>query len=165
MSTNKAIFLDRDGVINRHSDSYIKNINEFEILANVGEAIRKINDTGYKAIIITNQSVINRSLATHEDIHMMHDKLRSYLKKHNAFIDGIYYCPHVPEENCPCRKPKTGLLLQAQKEFNLSFSDSWLVGDNQVDLEAGRKMGCNVYLMQTNGSLASVIDKILGKSS
>jgi D-glycero-D-manno-heptose 1,7-bisphosphate phosphatase len=162
---NKAIFLDRDGVINRHSDSYIKNIDEFEILVNVGVAIRRINDAGYKAIIITNQSVINRGLATHKDIQMMHDKLRSYLRKYHAFIDGIYYCPHLPEENCPCRKPKTGMLLHAQKEFNLSFTDSWLVGDNQVDLEAGRKTGCNVYLMQTNGSLTTVIDEILAKNS
>jgi D-glycero-D-manno-heptose 1,7-bisphosphate phosphatase len=164
MPANKAIFLDRDGVVNRHSDSYVKSVDEFEILEGVGDAIRRINGAGYKAIIVTNQSVINRGLATQKDVQMMHDKLRSYLEKRHAFVDGIYYCPHTPEQGCQCRKPRTGMLLQAQKEFDLSFPDSWMVGDSQVDIEAGRRAGCSVHLMQTNGSLASAIDEILAKS-
>ena len=153
----KAIFLDRDGTINRYV-GYLRKVEEFELLPGVGEAIRKINASGYLAIVVTNQPVIARGEVSLEELQIIHNKMETMLGKEGAYLDGIYYCPHHPSKgfegevqelkiDCQCRKPKPGMLLQAAKDFNIDLSDSWMIGDERRDIEAGKNAGCKTALI------------------
>src|SRR5687767_8849983 len=147
----KAIFLDRDGVINDDTE-FIKSPKEMKVLENAAAAIKKINATEYLSVVVTNQSVVARNLITEEGLKDIHNKMESDLGKDHAYLDAIYYCPHhpdkgFPEENplfkidCDCRKPKPGMLLQAAERFNIDLSKSYLVGDHERDIMAGAAAG------------------------
>jgi histidinol-phosphate phosphatase family protein len=158
----RVIFLDRDGVINRRLEGdYVKSYEEFEFLPGVVDAIRKINTKGFKVIIITNQSGIGRGIMTEEDLYRVHEQMLAELKKYNASIDAIYFCPHSPDEGCECRKPKDGLFKQALKDFDIDMSNSWMIGDELKDIEAGKKAGCKTYLLEKGKSLLDIIDEII----
>ena len=113
MNKLKTVFLDRDGVINQERSDYVKSISELEIYPNVAKNIKLLKDAGFLVIVITNQSAVNRGIVTHETINQIHNSIQDHLKKYGTFLDGFYYCPHTPNENCNCRKPKPGLLQQA----------------------------------------------------
>lgn len=164
----KAIFLDRDGTINKEI-GFIKNENEIELLPGVCDAIRIINELGYLAIIITNQAVVARGEATIEKINEIHNKLLSILELSGAHINAIYYCPHHPSKGfigerkeykivCECRKPKPGLILQAAKDYDIDIENSWMVGDSITDIMAGESAGCNTALLCQNGISSSLGD-------
>ena len=149
----KAIFLDRDGTINKYI-GFLRNIEDFELIEGVSEAIRLINQSGYLAIVVTNQPVIARGEVSWEELHEIHKKMETLLGKDGAYIDGIYICPHHPDKGfegerpeykieCVCRKPKPGLLLQAAKDFNIDMSQSIMIGDSDRDVEAGKNAGCS----------------------
>jgi histidinol-phosphate phosphatase family protein len=158
----RVIFLDRDGVINRRLEGdYVKSYEEFEFLPGVVDAIRKINTKGFKVIIITNQSGIGRGIMTEEDLYRVHEQMLAELKKYNASIDAIYFCPHSPDEGCECRKPKDGLFKQALEDFDIDMSNSWMIGDELKDIEAGKKAGCKTYLLEKGKSLLDIIDEII----
>jgi histidinol-phosphate phosphatase family protein len=158
----RVIFLDRDGVINRRLEGdYVKSYEEFEFLPGVVDAIRKINTKGFKVIIITNQSGIGRGIMTEKDLYKVHEQMLAELKKYNASIDAIYFCPHSPDEGCECRKPKDGLFKQALKDFDIDMSNSWMIGDELKDIEAGKKAGCKTYLLEKGKSLLDIIDEII----
>ena len=153
----KAIFLDRDGTINKYV-GYLRTPEQFELLDGVGEAIRKINLSGYLAIVVTNQPVIARGEVTAEGLQQIHNKMETMLGKEGAYLDGVYYCPHHPDKGfageveelkivCECRKPKAGLLLQSAKDFNIDLSQSWMIGDSENDVLAGRNAGCKTALI------------------
>lgn len=153
----KAIFLDRDGTINKYV-GYLRTPEQFELLDGVGEAIRKINLSGYLAIVVTNQPVIARGDVTVDGLQQIHNKMETMLGKEGAYLDGVYYCPHHPDKGfageveelkivCECRKPKAGLLLQAAKDFNIDVSQSWMIGDSENDVLAGRNAGCKTALI------------------
>ena len=153
----KAIFLDRDGTINKYV-GYLRTSEQFELLEGVGEAVRKINLSGYLAIVITNQPVIARGEVTVAELQTIHNKMETMLGKEGAYLDGVYYCPHHPDKGfageveelkivCECRKPKAGLLLQAAKDFNIDLSQSWMIGDSENDVLAGRNAGCKTALI------------------
>ena len=153
----KAIFLDRDGTINKYV-GYLRTPEQFELLDGVGEAIRKINLSGYLAIVVTNQPVIARGDVTVDGLQQIHNKMETMLGKEGAYLDGVYYCPHHPDKGfageveelkivCECRKPKAGLLLQAAKDFNIDLSKSWMIGDSENDVLAGRNAGCKTALI------------------
>jgi len=156
----KAIFLDRDGVINLERKDYVKNISEFKIKSNVGKAIKILKEHNFLVLIITNQSAINRKILSVKKLDEIHNYFKNYLKKYDTYIDGIYFCPHTPTENCDCRKPKTGLLFQAKKDFDIIFQDSWMIGDSLTDIEAAKKVGCNSILLTSNDNLFEIIKKI-----
>ena len=168
----KAIFLDRDGTINKYV-GFLRNIDDFELIEGVSEAIKKINQSGYLAIVVTNQPVIARGEVTWEELHEIHRKMETLLGKEGAYIDGIYICPHHPDKgfegerpeykfDCDCRKPKPGLLLQAARDFNIDLSQSFMIGDSEGDLEAGLNAKVmKSYLIEQNKS-NSLID-IIGK--
>ena len=156
----KAIFLDRDGVINEERKDYVKNVKEFKIKSDVGKTIKILKDHGFLVIIITNQSAINRKILSVQKLNEIHDYFNNYLKKYNTFVDGIYFCPHTPNENCECRKPKPGLLLKAKKDFDMLFKDSWMIGDSQTDIEVAKTVGCNSILLASNDNLFQIIKKI-----
>ena len=148
----KAIFLDRDGTINRLV-GFLRKKEEFELLPGVAEAIRKINASGYLCIVATNQPVIARGEVTVPELEEIHMKMETLLGFEGAYIDGLYYCPHHPHKGyagevpelkieCSCRKPKPGMLLKAAEDFNIDLSKSWMVGDGENDILAGRDRDC-----------------------
>ena len=153
----KAIFLDRDGTINKYV-GFLRNIDDFELIEGVSEAIKKINQSGYLAIVVTNQPVIARGEVTWDELHEIHKKMETLLGKDGAYIDGIYICPHHPDKgfegerpeykiDCDCRKPKPGLLMQAANDFNIDLSQSIMIGDSDNDVEAGRNAGCKTTVL------------------
>ena len=152
-----AVFLDRDGIINKHRNDYVKNLDEFEILPSVLYYLRELRRLGFKLIIITNQSAINRGLTTLENVIQIHQFLRNKLNECGCTIDDIYFCPHMPDENCECRKPESKLFLEAAKKHNIDLSRSWVIGDNETDIEAGNKMGCKAIKIDTNSSLEKAL--------
>ena len=167
----KAVFLDRDGTINRYV-GFLRDIDEFELLPGAAEAIRRINQAGYLAIVVTNQPVIARGEVTVEQLREIHNKMETLLGEQGAYLDGIYYCPHHPDRGfpgevpelkieCDCRKPKPGLLLRAAEEFNIDLGASWMVGDRESDVKAGRAAGCRTKIIPTDGSLYEAINEIL----
>ena len=150
----KAIFLDRDGTVNKYV-GFLRNIDEFELLEGVAEAVRKINQSGYLAIIITNQPVIARGEVSVRELRLIHNKMETLLGEQGAYIDDIFYCPHHPHKGyegeraeykieCECRKPKPGLLFQAAQKYNIDLNESYMIGDNESDIEAGQQAGCAV---------------------
>lgn len=153
----KAVFIDRDGTINKYV-GFLKNIDDFKLLLGVSEAIRKINISGYLAIVVTNQPVIARGEVTYGQLQEIHNKMETLLGQDGAYLDAIYYCPHHPHRgylgeiselkfDCDCRKPKPGMLLKAAKDFNIDLSQSWMVGDMENDVKAGLKAECSTALI------------------
>ena len=146
----KIIILDRDGVINQDSDNFIKSVDEFIPLPGSIEAIARLKNAGYRVYIATNQSGIHRGYYTVKTLQAMHDKLAELLKEHNAYIDGIEFCPHGPDENCNCRKPKTGMYLAIAKKAGLSdYSEILVVGDSLRDLQAAQAINAKPHLVRT----------------
>lgn len=167
----KAIFLDRDGTINKYV-GFLRDIDQFELLPNVSNAIKKINDSGYLAIVVTNQPVIARGEVTREELNKIHNKMETLLGQDGAYLDGIYYCPHHPHKgyegeipelkiDCDCRKPKPGMLIQASTDFNIDLSQSWMIGDSDNDILAGENAGCKTARVTEEESLYDIIERIL----
>jgi len=157
----KAVFLDRDGIINKTRDDYVKTIQEFEILPNVAEAIRLLNNKNILVIIISNQSAVNRGLLSIETLNKIHKFLQLELSKTGSKINAIYYCPHKPDEFCNCRKPKPGLIFKAAQELKINLDNSILIGDSQSDIEAAYNAGIKSILMKSDSNLLKVIESIL----
>lgn len=156
----KAVFLDRDGTINKHI-GFLHRPEELELLPGVAEAIKKINNSEYLAIIITNQPVIARGEVSFEGLNRIHNKLETELGKDGAYINAIYFCPHHPHRGyegeipelkveCDCRKPKPGMLLKAAEDFNIDLNESWMVGDDSKDIAAGIAAGCKTAFIGEN---------------
>lgn len=156
----KAIFLDRDGTINKYV-GFLRNIDDFELIDGVAEAIRKINESGYLAIVVTNQPVIARGEVSFEELEEIHNKMETLLGKEGAYLDAIYYCPHHPHKGyegerselkiaCECRKPKPGMLFKAAEDFSIDLSQSWMIGDGENDVKAGINAGCKTVLLSEN---------------
>ena len=143
---NKAVFLDRDGTIAKDVH-YCSRPEDFELFPNTAKAIRLLNEHGFKVMVVTNQSGIARGYFTEEMLANIHEKMKRELAKEGAWVDAIYYCPHHPEDNCECRKPKPKLVLQAAKDFDIDLGQSFVVGDLQMDIELGRVLGCKTILI------------------
>ena len=173
----RAIFLDRDGVINKYV-GFLTDIEQFELNDGVTEAIKKINDNGYLAIVVTNQPVIARGEVTFEELEQIHYKMETLLGLDGAYVDAIYYCPHHPHKGyegevpelkieCECRKPKPGMLIQASKDFNIDLSKSFMIGDGENDMQAGINAGCATIFIgedkdcQCADSLLSAVNMIM----
>ena len=153
----KAVFLDRDGTINKYV-GFLRKIDQFELLPGAADAIRKINASGYLCIVVTNQPVIARGAVTVPELEESHRKMETLLGLEGAYLDGLYYCPHHPHKGyagevpelkieCSCRKPKPGMLLKAAEDFNIDLGKSWMVGDGENDILAGRNAGCRTALI------------------
>lgn len=144
----KAVFIDRDGTIARDVH-YCRRVEDFEILPTVPEAIRLLNQHGFKVVIITNQSGIARGYFNETTLLQIHQHMRQELAKYDARVDAIYYCPHHPEEGCECRKPKPGLILKAAQDLAINLGRSFMVGDGEMDIRAGKAAGCRTILVAT----------------
>ncbi len=145
---NKAVFLDRDGTI-AQDVPYCRSPDDFELLPTVPQAIKLLNDNAFKVAVITNQSGIARGYFTEETLAQIHQKVRDELAKHGAHVDAIYYCPHHPDDGCDCRKPGTALFHKAAKDLNIDFKTSYVIGDMQMDIDAGKALGCKTVLVTT----------------
>jgi len=156
----QAVFLDRDGVINREVDLLYRE-DQLDLLPGAAEAIRRLNDAGILAIVVTNQPVVARNLCTEDDVCRIHERLQEMLKEAaGARLDAVYYCPHHPETHhqdgnpayrgrCRCRKPAIGMLEEARERFGLDFARCVLVGDTTRDVQTGRNAGCRTILVKT----------------
>lgn len=170
----KAIFLDRDGTINKYV-GFLTKPEQFELISGVAEAIKMINKSGYLAIVVTNQPVIARGDCTWEELQIIHDKMETELGKAGAFVDAIYICPHHPDKGfegerpaykheCQCRKPASGLLLKAAFDFNIDLSQSYMIGDSKRDIEAGHSVGIKSSVMierNSENELLLVVKQLL----
>jgi len=153
----RAIFLDRDGTLN-HYVGFLRSPSELELIEGAAEAVKKINESGFLAIVITNQPVIARGEVTVDQLTLIHNKLETLLGFWGAYIDGLYYCPHHPDKgfegevaelkiDCVCRKPKPGLLLKAAEDFNIRLDSSWMIGDGKNDVLAGKNAGTHTVFI------------------
>ncbi len=142
----KLVILDRDGVINEDSNEYIKSPGEWHAIPGSLEAIAKLNKAGCKVVIATNQSGIARGLFTVKTLQKIHQKMQDELAKIGAHIDDIFYCPHHPDDNCACRKPKPKMLLEILRKYN---APALFIGDSFKDIQVARKIGCDVFLVRT----------------
>lgn len=147
--TNRAVFLDRDGTMAKDVH-YCRRPEDFKLFPNTAKAIKLLNEHGFKVIVVTNQSGIARGYFTEETLAQIHEKMKSDLAKEGAWIDGIYYCPHHPDDNCDCRKPKPKLVLQAVRERDIELKHSFVVGDLEMDVKLGRAVGCRTILILPN---------------
>ena len=150
ISANQLVILDRDGVINHDSDAYIKSLDEWVPYPSAINAIAQLTQAGYTVAIATNQSGIARGYYDEATLHAMHERLTALVEAKGGRIAHIAYCPHGPDDQCACRKPLPGLLLQIQQQLAMeSLAGSWMVGDSLRDLRAGESVGCRSVLVRT----------------
>ncbi len=153
----RAIFLDRDGTLNKHT-GYLRNVKDFELIENTSRAIKAINNSEYLAVVVTNQPVIARGEVTWGELDEIHNKMETLLGHDGAYINALYYCPHHPDKGydgeitelkirCKCRKPNPGMLFKAAEELNIDLSNSWMIGDSKNDILAGKNAGCKTALI------------------
>lgn len=149
-TTNKCVFLDRDGVINKERGDYTYHVEDFHIIPGVVEAVKLLRSAGYLLIVITNQAGISKGIYTREQMHTCHNKLHQAT---GHAIDHIYYCPyHNLITNSLCRKPDTLMIEKAQAKFNIDLSKSWFIGDTQRDIECGLKMGLQTIFINNEST-------------
>ena len=150
-----AVFLDRDGVINNDSEDYIKSWPEFKFIPGSIEAIRLLTVNGLNPIVITNQSLINRNMISIKELNYIHDMMKKEVEHKGGRIKDIFFCPHIPKDNCGCRKPKPGLIHQAKSKYNLKLESAVMIGDSAKDIECAKNAGCKGVLVKTgNGKNA-----------
>src|SRR5471030_737748 len=158
---NKAVFLDRDGVLNREMGDYVRRIEDFNILDNFA-ALKTLQDKGYLLIVATNQGGLAKGWYTEDELAKMHYKLKRTYNEHGVKITDIFYCPHHPDftGDWDCRKPKPGLLLQGIEKYNINPALSYFIGDRERDVEAGTKAGVKGILIDSDQPISTVLDLI-----
>lgn len=149
------VILDRDGVINEDSDDYVKSLEEWHPLPGSIDAIARLSRSGFTVTVATNQSGLNRGLFTLDDLEAMHQRLHELVEEAGGEVTGIFYCPHTPEENCDCRKPKAGLIDAIERELGVSARGAWLIGDTKRDLQAASAKDCIPVLVLTGKGTAT----------
>jgi len=150
VNQNRAVFFDRDGTINR-DECYLSDVRKLYVFLNAGKAIRLLSDAGFKIIVVSNQSGIGRGIVRRSQLKIINHKLEKILAKRGAKIDAFYICPHRPNENCKCRKPRPGLIKKAAKDFNLDLSRSYIIGDKLSDVETKEKAGLKEGILVLTG--------------
>ena len=150
-----AVFLDRDGVINRRRLDHVKSWAEFEFLPGSLEALAELRRNGLRVVVITNQSVVGRGFLTQDDLTAIHCQMTSLIEAAGGAIDRIYVCTHIPSANCSCRKPATELFLRAGRELHIRLQGSIMIGDSKSDVEAAHAIGSIAILVSENGDATS----------
>jgi D-glycero-D-manno-heptose 1,7-bisphosphate phosphatase len=146
------IFLDRDGVINQDSPEYIKSWAEFQFLPRSIAALKILKQNLFQIFIVTNQSAINRGMISFSGLDQIHSKMKAEIEAGGGTIQDIFFCPHIPQDHCSCRKPKPGLLFSAQKKYRLTLSNAYLVGDSAKDIECANHAGCRSAILVKTGN-------------
>jgi D-glycero-D-manno-heptose 1,7-bisphosphate phosphatase len=158
---NRAIFLDRDGVINQKAPegAYVTRWEDMKFLPGVPEAIAKLNQSGFKVIVVSNQRCVAKGLISTSQLEDLHLQMLEWLRGQGARIDGIYYCPHEKTQPpCHCRKPQPGMLLKAAEDHHIDLRGSWMVGDSESDVLAGRRAGCQTLRITAGTTLTGVMN-------
>lgn len=145
------IFLDRDGVINHDSDGFIKSVTEFVFLPRSLAALRLLAEGGFQVILVTNQSGVGRGIIAPENLAAIHRHLIETVETHGGRIKDIFFCPHLPEDGCDCRKPKPGLLFNARDTYGISLSRTAMVGDKAIDINCAHRAGCQRAILVRTG--------------
>ncbi len=171
MKKNTAVFLDRDGTINEEV-GYLDSMDKLKLFANAAEAIRLINESGMKAVVITNQSGVAKGYFTEEFVRTVHERIQERLRERGAFIDAFYYCPHHHTEgigaylqSCACRKPEAGMLIQASEELAIDLGRSYTVGDMLKDIQVARAVGARGILVKTGYGINTIEKDLTSHSS
>jgi D-glycero-D-manno-heptose 1,7-bisphosphate phosphatase len=145
----RAIFLDRDGVISENRNDHVKSWKEFRFIPGVLDALARLHQAGFPLFIVTNQAIVNRGIITTQELEDMHARMLEHVVQHGGFIDDIRYCPHYYGENCACRKPRPGMLIDLAARWQVNLASSYLIGDAWTDIAAGRAAGCHTVMVQT----------------
>lgn len=153
---NKAVFLDRDGVIIQEPPHYVYRLDQLKIIPRSAEAIKLLNLKDYKVIVVSNQAGVAYGYYLEKDVILFNQLMKEELTLYNAYVDAIYYCPHHPKAkvrkyrlDCDCRKPKPGMLKKAEKELNIDLKSSYMIGDKKSDIDTGKSVGCKTVLVLT----------------
>jgi D-glycero-D-manno-heptose 1,7-bisphosphate phosphatase len=157
---NKAVFLDRDGVVNKKpkEGEYITAWGDFHILPGVAEGIALLNRAGYMVVVVTNQRCVAKGLLSVADLEKIHEQMSVALSRAGAKLDGIYYCPHDYEPACNCRKPAPGMLLKAAQVHGIDLRSSWMIGDSEIDMQAGKNAGCKTARVLSEPGMCGHVD-------
>jgi histidinol-phosphate phosphatase family protein len=147
----KAVFLDRDGVINADSPDYIKRWEEFRFLPGSLDAIRRLTENRYTVIVITNQSAVGREMISLDTLNDIHGRMCRKIAETGGRITDIFFCPHHPDEGCACRKPKPGMILKAAEKHAIDLTRAWMIGDSAKDVECGLRAGCRGTILLKTG--------------
>jgi D-glycero-D-manno-heptose 1,7-bisphosphate phosphatase len=163
-SLKKVVFLDRDGTINLDSADYVKSRSEFEFIPGSIEAIRDLTAAGYTTIVITNQSALARGFVSPQELDAMHAMMCREVTAAGGKITDVFFCPHLPDDGCECRKPAAGLIDQAGRKYNIDLADSLMVGDSAKDIACGRNAGCGGTVLVKSGLAHDVEEALTEKS-
>lgn len=153
MSRDRAVLLDRDGTIIKDV-GHLTDVDQVELLPGAMETIKAINDAGWLIIIVTNQSVVGRGLCTNKDVEKIHNTIIGMALASDAYINGFIWCPHLPEDDCFCRKPRPGLLYRAAAAYHLDLRECIMIGDQMTDMLAAKAVLCNWYKVKSDVGLA-----------
>jgi len=156
----RLVLLDRDGVLNEDREDYVKSPAEVIMIPGSARAVARLNRAGFKVALCTNQSAVGRGIITRERLDQINAHIRDQLAKEGGRIDAIFFCPHRPEENCPCRKPKPGMLLEALRRFGANAADTPMAGDGLRDLQAAKAAGCKRHLLRSGNGAKTQADGI-----
>ena len=155
----KLVVLDRDGVINEDSDSYIKSPEEWVPIEGSLEAIARLNQAGYSVAVVTNQSGVGRGLFSIETLHAMHEKMHHLLQQHGGHIETVFFCPHLPDMGCPCRKPSPGMLLQLADRLGVDLRGVPFIGDTVSDIQAATQAGATPILVRSGKGERTLVER------
>jgi len=145
------VFLDRDGVINQDRVDYVKSWTEFQFIPGSLDALHQLTHAGYRIIVITNQSAINRNMVSEKTLQQIHDNMARAVTAHGGHIEAIFYCPHAPDDGCSCRKPAPGLIHRAQEKYRIDLPKTCMIGDSLRDIECAQKAGCGRTILVRTG--------------
>lgn len=167
MDRRRACFLDRDGVLNRRAPpgDYVKSLDEFAWLAGAREGVRRLNDEGWLVLVVTNQRGVALGLYSAADVEAIHARAQRELREVGAHVDGFYFCPHGDEDRCACRKPQPGMILRAADEWNVDLAASFLIGDDERDIEAARRAGVRAHKVASDGDLSQTLREWFGAAA
>lgn len=163
MTNLQALFLDRDGVINRERRDYVKNWREFQFLPNVLGALQQANALHVPILVITNQSAIGRGIVKQSEVEAIHQQMQQEVAAAGGRIDEVFVCPHRPDENCACRKPQPGLLLRALAKYNVQAHHTLFIGDSFTDYQAAQAAGCGAILVRSGIQGPELATRLAGR--
>jgi D-glycero-D-manno-heptose 1,7-bisphosphate phosphatase len=147
----KYIFIDRDGVINEDRADYVKTWDVFRFIPGSLDALQRLTDSGYRIIVITNQSVINRNMVCPKDLEEIHNNMTKAITAHGGRVEAIFLCPHAPDDGCDCRKPAPGLIRQAQAKYHMDLAQTCMIGDSLKDIQCAQRAGCGKAILVRTG--------------